>query len=1780
MSPAAKSNYSRIVSVLVMLLGLTVMAAWYLKIPLLINAGTTGNITMKFNTALSFFLAGACLWFLASTGNRYNRVGIVISSVLLTIGTVSFLQFILSTNLGIDQLFITDRFTNPDKAPGRMSPATALNISLTGLAFLFLFLNRLHQLVQIFSIIILCIAGLVAISYAFNFSYRANINFFSSMALHSTVAFMLIATGILATPRSQTTQFPFEWKLIGSICSVIVVMFVSFYLFNKSNADFIDSSYEVEHTREVLYETEQLLSLSKDIVMATRGYVITRDEKFLKPLHFARDSVASSLARLSKLISDNPLQQTRVAKIEKAVKNQFAFSDSLVTLTKSGRTAMAQQMIEEGKGMVYSEEVWDTISQVKATETELLNTRKATHERNISEATRVSMIFIILASVMLVVVYLFIQANMRARNLAEKELKESEEWFSTSLSSIGDGVMVTDQHGRIIFMNPMARNLTRWGNEAYGKNLETVFDIVDERTKKTADNPVRKILGEIRPGPIAQQSILIRKDKTEIAIDENAAPIINDDGDITGVVLVFRDVTEKRKIEEQNKYNSVLIQNISDAIISTDEKFVVMSWNKAAEEMYGYTPEEALGKPLGSVIELILSDEDREKALGLLRKTDFYKDEFVFKAKNGEPLVIMASVNVFRNPDGEISGYVAVHRDITERRKSEERIKYLAGLIDQTSDAIVSVDNNFRIVTWNVGAEQMYGYTREEAIGKDFTQISQTETTDAVRESREHMIRITGTWSGDATHRDRNGNLIYLNKSITAIANQDNKPSGYVMVLRNITERRKLEEQLRNFNKELETQVIQKTREIKQVFDRVNEGFMAFDRHWRFTYMNKKAGEIYKLDPASLIGKVVWEVFPSAVGNPFYEAAHRAMKEQEYIRIEDYSDIFDYWYESHLYPDEEGLSVYFRDVTESRKSAELLRTSEETRRLIISSAMDAIVCADMEGKITVWNSQAEKIFGWSESEAKGLDLTQTIIPPRYRARHLEGMKIYASSGHGPMLNRLNELFAVRRNGEEFPIEITVIPIHQNGTSFFCAFIRDITERKKIETAILREKELSEKIIDSLPGIFYFFDKKGKFLRWNKQVEEITGFTAEEISRMHPADFFESNIKQDVFGNIEKVYNKGTSEAEGYLRCKDGSRIPFYFTGSLIEYNGTACIIGTGINIAERKKAEKKLKEERLLLRTLIDNLPDYIYVVDREYKHIINNKANVQLIGAETEEETLGKTAYDYFGEEIAKSYIEDDEKVFKTHQPIINRQEKLVTPNGEQRWLLTTKVPLIDARLQTSMIVGISRDITEHKKVQEEIERSNKRFEMIARTTNDAVWEWDMKENYVWVNEMHQRLYGRNMKDPAPSHEEWKRRLHPDEREKILASLEKALQNPGRNSWIAEYRFLDGNNEYKSIYDRTYIVRDEQGKPLRMLGSMMDITDRKKAEETLRLNEEKYRLLFSNSPLPMWVFELETLRFLDVNEAAIRHYGYSRDEFLQMTIRDIRPAADIENMIKTSSEINPNVRTAGTWRHFKKDGTIIEVEINSHDILYNNKKARLVLANDITDKLTAQRKIIETSEQLRQLSARLQDIREEERRHMAHEIHDELGQRLTVLKMDVSWLSRKMKIDDEAAREKIKGTLQLLDGTIKIVRKIATDLRPGILDDLGLIPALEWQSKEFEERSGIKVHFQSNISEIALPTMVSTGLFRIFQESLTNIGRHAEARSIVAHLKKDDKNLVLSVSDDGKGFDTSTLGSRKTLGIMGMKERALTFMGEFAIVSQNGAGTTITVKIPLDKIG
>ena len=359
-------------------------------------------------------------------------------------------------------------------------------------------------------------------------------------------------------------------------------------------------------------------------------------------------------------------------------------------------------------------------------------------------------------------------------------------------------------------------------------------------------------------------------------------------------------------------------------------------------------------------------------------------------------------------------------------------------------------------------------------------------------------------------------------------------------------------------------------------------------------------------------------------------------------------------------------------------------------------------------------------------------------------------------------------------------------------------------------------------------------------------------------------------------------------------------------------------------------------------------------------------------------------------------------------------------------------------------------------------------------------------------------------------------------------------------------------------------------------MGVGVDMTESKKAEEALRISENKYRLLFNQNPMPMWMISMPERNFLDVNPAAVEHYGYSREEFLSMNIRDIRPPEDIEKLKSTFTDRPKGIYNAGIWQHKKKDGTIIQVNIITHDISYEGKNAKLVLANDLTEKIIAEENLKKSHEELRELATYLEKIRESERTHMAREIHDELGQQLTGLKMDISWLNKKIQSQDEEVNTKIKDTIKLIDKTVVTVRRIATQLRPSILDDLGLIPAMEWQSEEFQKRAEIKSIFGSNVSNVEVKPEIATGVFRIYQECLTNVLRHAQASEVKSFLNIKNNRLELEITDNGKGFNIEEIEHKKTLGLVGMKERSFLLGGQYEITGKPGIGTSVKISVPL----
>lgn len=364
---------------------------------------------------------------------------------------------------------------------------------------------------------------------------------------------------------------------------------------------------------------------------------------------------------------------------------------------------------------------------------------------------------------------------------------------------------------------------------------------------------------------------------------------------------------------------------------------------------------------------------------------------------------------------------------------------------------------------------------------------------------------------------------------------------------------------------------------------------------------------------------------------------------------------------------------------------------------------------------------------------------------------------------------------------------------------------------------------------------------------------------------------------------------------------------------------------------------------------------------------------------------------------------------------------------------------------------------------------------------------------------------------------------------------------------------------------------------PIRMVAKVARLLERKQGEEALRASEVRYRLLFENNPLPMWVFDSETLRFLDVNKAAVQQYGYSRPEFLRMTIKEIRPSEEVPALLDAVEAAGGCLNRTGVWKHRRSDGAVFDAEVTTHAILFEGRPAVMVLANDVTERIRAEEQLERSNEQLRALSIRLQAVREEESIRIAREIHDELGGALTGLKMDLSWIGKRLSEQSRAVvGQKLQSAIELADETVVKVRNISTELRPSVLDDLGLAAAIEWQAREFQRRTEIRCEIVSLQEETAVGPEKSTAVFRIFQEILTNVARHAQAGLVRVRLEEQGGDLVLEVCDDGKGIEEGKVHDATSIGLLGMRERAMIFKGRVDVVGAEGRGTTVTVRIPL----
>ncbi|MGD2245734.1 MAG: PAS domain S-box protein [Candidatus Aminicenantes bacterium] len=474
-------------------------------------------------------------------------------------------------------------------------------------------------------------------------------------------------------------------------------------------------------------------------------------------------------------------------------------------------------------------------------------------------------------------------------------------------------------------------------------------------------------------------------------------------------------------------------------------------------------------------------------------------------------------------------------------------------------------------------------------------------------------------------------------------------------------------------------------------------------------------------------------------------------------------------------------------------------------------------------------------------------------------------------------------------------------------------------------------------------------------------------------------------------------------------------------------------------------------------------------------------------------------------------------------------------------------------------------------------LKESEERYSALFERSLSYVYVHDFKGQFIDANPAALKALGYTRKEMVALNFAFL--LDRSQLPKAFKSLQEIIRT-GHQKKPDEYKLKKKDGRFIWVETEGSLIYKD-GKPFAIQGIARDITAKKIADKALIESEEKFRTLAEKSP--NMIFINKQGRVIYANKRCEEIMGYKKEEFYSPDFEFFRLIAP-EHLEKIKLSYNQHKKGKDVrpyeYALITKDGERIEAILTSRLINYEGEKAILGIITDITELKQAEEVIRESREQLRNLAAHLQSVREEERAVIAREIHDELGQALTAVKMDLSWLDKKIPKKYGTLFTKTKEMSELIDSTIQTVQRISAELRPGLLDDIGLLAAVEWQAEDFQKRTGISCDLSVSSQDITLDENRSTALFRIFQEALTNITRHAHASHVKVNLAKKDNTIELKVKDNGRGIIKEKISDPKSLGLMGIQERVYSLDGKINIRGIPNKGTTVTVSIPLSRRG
>ncbi len=497
----------------------------------------------------------------------------------------------------------------------------------------------------------------------------------------------------------------------------------------------------------------------------------------------------------------------------------------------------------------------------------------------------------------------------------------------------------------------------------------------------------------------------------------------------------------------------------------------------------------------------------------------------------------------------------------------------------------------------------------------------------------------------------------------------------------------------------------------------------------------------------------------------------------------------------------------------------------------------------------------------------------------------------------------------------------------------------------------------------------------------------------------------------------------------------------------------------------------------------------------------------------------------------------------------------------------------LVKGEINENLLAKSIQYSLERKRNIENLRVSNERFNTVVRATNDAIWDWNLLTNEVFlVGDTYKQLFGYDIVNAITPQDLWESCLHPEDKSRVIDKLKGIIQEASKTTWEDEYRLRKCNGEYAHVHDRGSILYSPDHQPVRLIGAMQDITERKRSEEKIRTSEEKYRQIFYKNPYPTWIYDLDTLHIVEVNDAAMVQYGFDKDEFLRLTMKDLHPPGDVDEFPETLK--NPGMTHAigrKLWHHNNKQGGLMIVEITSHPINYFGRMSIQVIINDVTERVRLEKELVQQQKlKQQQITEVVLGAQERERFELGQELHDNINQILATSKLYLD-----VAIEENDPRiELLSKSRKNISMAIEEIRKLSKELITPTLDDLGLTQSIREliRSIQMVKKMRIRLHI-SGLEEDALAPEQKITIYRIIQEQLNNILKHAHATSVVIELNKvqnQNGQIILLVKDDGRGFDPRVRSSG--VGLSNILSRAELYNGRVDIDSAPGKGCRLEV--------